>query len=388
MEIQSSRLAVIGLCYPFRGGISHFSTLLVRALRVRHEVEFITLTRQYPEFLFPGKTQYDTSSRTLVESNEPIIDSLNPVSWIKTARALNDSQPDLIVIQWWHPFFAPAFGTIVRLLKRPLQKRVCFLCHNVLPHEPSPLQKLLTRYAFEPARLFIVHSKEDGKNLETLHPGAIIRKGCHPRYSEFGEAGAISKREARRALELPEQMRTILFFGLVRPYKGLAHLIRAMKTVTSQFECRLLIVGEFYDDKEPYLDLIENHGLADCITVVDEYVPNEQVAAYFAAADVVVLPYVSATQSGIVQIAFALETPVITTNVGGLPEAVEHGKTGLVVDAESPRQLADAILKYYSENLELQFGDEIRRQAERFDWNAEIRQIEAFLAAPANQIRI
>ena len=248
MEIQSSRLAVIGLCYPFRGGISHFSTLLVRALRVRHEVEFITLTRQYPEFLFPGKTQYDTSSRTLVESNEPIIDSLNPVTWIKAARALNNSEPDLIVIQWWHPFFAPAFGTIVRLLKGPLQKRVCFLCHNVLPHEPSPLQKLLTRYAFKPARLFIVHSKEDGRNLETLHPRAIIRKGCHPRYSEFGEAGTFNKREARIALALPEQMRIILFFGLVRPYKGLVHLIRAMKTVTSRFECRLLIVGEFYNN--------------------------------------------------------------------------------------------------------------------------------------------
>lgn len=374
------RVAVVGLSYPYRGGISHYSTLFVRALRSVYEVSFITLRRQYPGFLFPGQTQFDFSANTLVEPNTRIIDTLNPLTWLHTARVLNREQPELIVFQWWHPFFAPCFGTIVRLLDRSLQARVCFLCHNVMPHEGNPLQTLLTKYVFAKASMFIVHSEQDRLQLAALRPDAVISKGCHPTYSEFAQGEARTKQEARAAVGVAPECDTLLFFGLVRPYKGLKILLEAMPLILKHRICQLLVVGEFYDDKSQYLALIESLGLGERVKVIDKYIPNEDVAMYFQSADVVVLPYTSATQSGIVQIAFGLGTPVITTDVGGLPEAVDHGKTGLVVPAQNPERLAAAILGYYQQGLERGFREEIGRQTNRFAWDEEVAQVGEFLA--------
>lgn len=376
---QRSSIAIIGLSYPFRGGISHYTTILVRKLRQRHEVLFVSFRRQYPDFLFPGKTQFDYSEKSLAEPNERIVDSMNPVSWLKAARRLNHVAPDLIVFQWWHPYFAPAFGMIVRLLKPELRRRVCFLCHNVMPHEGNFLQNMLTRFAFGKTPYFIVHSQQDLDQLQALCPGRQVRKGCHPTYSEFGEWGEYSKEEARRSLNLEVDRNTILYFGLVRQYKGVKHLIEALPDILAERNCHLLIVGEFYDDKAQYVHAIDEAGVAESVTVIDQYVPNEEVAKYFRSADVVVLPYTSATQSGIVQIAFGLATPVITTNVGGLPEAVDHGKTGLIVEPANSSELADAVLRYYRDGLEEGFREEIKRQAKRFDWQEELQFLEEFV---------
>ncbi|MEX0733340.1 MAG: glycosyltransferase [Steroidobacteraceae bacterium] len=342
-------------------------------------MSFINFSRQYPEFLFPGKTQFDESKNPLLEPNERCIDSLNPLSWYRTAAMLNERAPDLIVFQWWHPFCAPAFGTVVRLLKPALRNRVCFLCHNVLPHEASPMQKALTRFAFGNAKFYIVHSEEDSRRLQELQPGAVITRGHHPTYAELGTSAPHTKQQARRALALCEETRTLLFFGLIRPYKGLRYLIEAMRRVVAELKCQLLVAGEFYEDKQPYLDQIANLELGDKIRIVDQYIPNEEVGLYFAAADVVVLPYVSATQSGIVQIAFGLDTPVISTNVGGLPEAVDHGKTGLLVEPQSAERLAEAILEYFHSDLEPRFSAEIRRQKGRFDWSQALEHVDEIL---------
>jgi glycosyltransferase involved in cell wall biosynthesis len=377
---RRARLAVIGLSYPFRGGISHFSTLLVRSLRERHEVSFITLRRQYPGFLFPGQTQFDFSDRALVEDNEQIIDTLNPLTWVAAARRLNREAPELIIVQWWHPFFAPAFGTIVHLLAPGLRNRVCFICHNVMPHEGNPLQGLLTRYAFPRRGFYIVHSEQDREQLQALRPRATVTKGFHPTYAEFGEGGIPTKEEARRTLGITADERTLLFFGLIRPYKGLKFLLQAMPLLRERLPCRLLVVGEFYDDKTQYMDLIRELQIEDCVTVVDRYVPNEEVATYFCSADVTVLPYISATGSGIVQIAFGLGVPVITTDVGGLPEAVDDASTGFVVAAGSAEALADAIVRYYEEECEARFRHEIEQQRDRFGWAEEIALIEEFVA--------
>ena len=375
------QVAVIGLTYPYRGGISHYSTLLVRALRANRTVDFITLRRQYPALLFPGQSQYDFSARTLEEENARIVDSLNPLTWYQAARRLNETSPALIIVQWWHPFFAPAFGSIVRLLRPDLQRRVCFLCHNVLPHESNPLQSALTRYAFRKAPFFIVHSEQDKQQLMQLVPNANVRRGAHPTYEEFGVAGSNDKAVARQQLGVAADRNTILFFGLVRAYKGLRYLIEAMKRVVDKTDCQLLIVGEFYDDPEPYVKIIKELDLQEHIKIVNRYIPNEEVSLYFDSADVVVLPYVSATQSGIVQIAFGLQTPVITTDVGGLPEAVDHGKTGFVVPARDSDRLADAIVEYFAGGHEAPFRAAIARQSERFDWRQELEHIETFLAS-------
>jgi glycosyltransferase involved in cell wall biosynthesis len=378
---KKRKIAVLGISHPFRGGIAHHSTLLVRNLRKKHSVQFITLNRQYPALLFPGRTQYDDSAQGLREENQPLIDSVNPVSWVRAVFALKQGNFDLVVVQWWNPFFALAFGTIANLLPLLANTRVCFLCHNVLPHESTWVDRILSRYAFLSVRNFIVHSEEDKRHLLALKSHAIVRRSFHPTYSIFGEFRSYQKREARHELGLCSSKKVLLFFGLVRAYKGLKYLIEAMSIVGKSLDCVLLVVGEFYDAKEEYLTQITRLGLENHVVIRDEYVKNEAVALYFSSADVVVLPYVTATQSGIVQIAFGLGKPVITTNVGGLPEAVKDGETGFVVDPESPGKLADAILRFYAGDYESKFSQTIKKNADVFSWDAEVETIESFLAA-------
>ncbi len=378
--MPSKTIAILGLTHPFRGGIAHYTTLLVRELRKTHRVIFFSLTRQYPTLLFPGKTQYDDSQNPIVEANTPCIDSINPWTWLKSVWMLKRASPDLVVIQWWNPFFGFAFGTIANLLACISDIKICFLCHNVLPHESTAFDRLLLTYAFWKTNDFIVHSEEDQQNLIKLKPKATIKKNVHPSYDIFGDFETYNKHDARRKLGLENCEKIVLFFGLIRKYKGLHYLIQAMPEVMKAFDCKLLIAGEFYDAKSDYLELIETCGIGDHTIVVDQYISNEDVSAYFCSADVVILPYVDATQSGIVQIAFGLNKPVITTRVGGLPEAVDHGYTGLLVEKESPAELAEAIIHYYAENCEEDFSREIANRAIQFGWDTEIRNIEAFVA--------
>jgi glycosyltransferase involved in cell wall biosynthesis len=380
MSQQQPKIVVLGLSYPFRGGIAHYSTLLVRELRKKYAVKFITLSRQYPELLFPGKTQYDHSTHGLTEENHALIDSVNPASWVKAALALKKEKVDLVVVQWWNPFFGLAFGTIVNLLTLVSNSKICFLCHNVMPHEGTLVDRILSKYAFLRGNYFIVHSDEDRRHLLSMKPGAVVRKNVHPTLSIFGDLAAYGKIQARTELGIAPAKKTLLFFGLVRPYKGLKYLIQAMASIVKSIDCVLLVVGEFYESKEEYLSLIRQLGLEKHIVIRDEYVKNESVSLYFSSADVVVLPYVAATQSGIVQIAFGLNKPVITTNVGGLPEAVEDGKTCFVVDPASPEKLAEAILKFYQGNYEAEFSQRIRETSHAFSWDAEVGSIESFLA--------
>jgi len=379
IQPQPERLVVVGVSFPFRGGIAHYSTLLVRNLRLRYRVEFITFRRQYPGILFPGKTQYDESANPIVESNDALIDSVNPVSWIRTARALNRLRPHLIVFNWWHPFFGMAYGTILQFLSPALRGRVCFLCHNVRPHETHLLERMLCSYAFRHVRYFIVHSEEDKEKLLHLKPGAQVLRNGHPVFAQFSKGLTMDKADARRQLGLPPDRNLVLFFGLIRPYKGLAFLIEAMPRVLQEIDCSLLVAGEFYDDKAKYTRLIEERNIAAHVRLEDRYISNEDVGRYFCAADVVVLPYVEATQSGIVPIAYSFETPVITTRVGGLPEAVLEGETGFLVDAGNPAQLAETIVRYYKGGYEQQFRDGIRRNANRFDCDEEVRNIDHFV---------
>jgi glycosyltransferase involved in cell wall biosynthesis len=373
------QIAVLGLSHPFRGGIAHYSTLLVRELRRQHPVRFLTLRRQYPAFLFPGQSQYDDSAATIAEENEPIIDSINPLTWLRTAFTLWRGGYDLVVVQWWNPFFGLAFGTITNLLGLVSRARICFLCHNVLPHEASRFDRWLTGYAFWRATDFVVHSEQDRANLLALAPKAAVTKTRHPSYAVFGAQNVCDKAAARHRLGLRPDRPTLLFFGLIRPYKGLEYLLRAMPLVARDVDCLLLVVGEFYEPKERYTRMIEDLRLGECVKLVDRYVKNEEVSLYFRSADVVVLPYVDATQSGVVQIAFGLEVPVITTEVGGLPEIVEDGCTGFVVPSRCPEQLAEAIVRFYREAREPSFRKEIARRKGEFDWRQETEAITGLL---------
>lgn len=373
-ERRRLKIALVGLTYPFRGGIAHYTTLLCRALRERHDVRFFALYRQYPSLLFPGKTQMDESDDSFNIDHEATIDSINPVSWFRTASRIVDQRPDLIVVSWWHPFFAPAFGTIARLARRK-GIPTCYLCHNAVPHERSAIDKALLQYAFSAAPVFITHSKQDHDDLKALKPDAIVHQNPHPTYDVFATDEPLTPDEAKRRIGLAGK-RLLLFFGFVREYKGLAHLLDAVRRLGADEGYHLAIVGEFYDDKSKYQSALEELTSRGQITLVDRYVPNEEVAVYFTAADLVMVPYLSATQSGVIQIAYAFLKPVIATTVGGIPEVVTDGRTGYLVPPADADALASAAQRYFAEDRREQFEREIVEENEKYSWDRMVETIE------------
>ncbi len=366
------KICLIGPIHPLRGGIAHYNAQLGVELANHHQVVVISYSRQYPALLFPGRTQLDPDADPPRLTAEPLLDSINPVSWLRAARRIIELSPDLTIGHWWHPFFGPCIGTTLRLLKRRSRARVALICHNIIPHEPFPGTRGLTKFALTPADTWLVHSEADHRCLESLRLEGPILTIPHPPGRGFGEP--MSKDIAKRRLGLTGNI--LLFFGLVRRYKGLSHLLEAMPLVLRRVECTLLAVGEFYDGKDQSLKLINALGLGSNVRVIDRFVPDDEVSLYFSAADLVVLPYESATQSGIVAIAHSFERPVLTTRVGGLPEAVRDGETGLLVEPHNPAALAEAIIRFYEEKMEPTLRGNIVQQ-KRFSWAELARTLES-----------
>lgn len=366
-------IVIVGTAYPLRGGIAHYNALLYKHLSKRHNVSVVTFSRQYPNFLFPGKSQDEKGGHENAVPSEQLIDSINPVTWFTAARAIARKKPDLVIFKYWLPFFGPCFGTIARLVKRWSDSKVLFVCDNIIPHERRIGDKAFTRYAFRPVDAFIVQSGTVERELKAFHPGARYALVAHPVYEIFGSG--IPKAQAREALGLADE-RVILFFGYVRRYKGLHILLDAMPAILKALKVRLLVVGEFYDDEQKYRHQIKENGLQDAVVVHSDYVPNEQVNLYFSAADVVVLPYVSATQSGIVQIAYQFDKPVIATDVGGLSEVVLNDQTGFIVKPDSPPEVADAVVRFYNGRREQEFVRNVHEEKKKYSWENLVEAIE------------
>jgi glycosyltransferase involved in cell wall biosynthesis len=373
------RICLVGPAHPYRGGISHYTAMLAREMRASHDVVLVNFSRLYPGFLFPGRTQFDEGEPALDVESRRLIDSMNPLSWRSAADAVCDLRPDVVVFQWWQPFFAPAYRSMCARIHARSQARVVFVCHNVLPHESSPVDRAVTRLAFAGADGFVVQAREDGRILSSLRPGAKVEFNPMPVFDLFtARSGSAGTEAANLRRELNLRGNVILFFGLVRAYKGLRTLLEAFALVAGALDATLLVVGEFYEDRGPYDEAIRSLGIADRVRIVDRYVPDADVPAYFDAADVVVLPYVSATQSAIVQTAFSFERPVIVTAVGGLPDVVKDGVTGFVVPPRDPRALADAMLRFYREDAGARMSAAIRDHAGEFAWS---RCVAAILSA-------
>lgn len=370
------RICLVGPTYPFRGGIAHYNTVLFRELAKRHETFLVSLRKQYPNWLFPGTTQRDESERPIAVDHHPILTPLGPHTWRTAARHIERLRPDLVVIQWWHPFFAPAFGSLARRLKRR-GMRVVVLCHNGRAHEASRLDGILTRYAFSGADAFIAHSEGDRAAILETRRDARVVVSPHPSYSCFRMREEATRSEARATLGLPDR-ETLLFFGYVREYKGLPLLLEAMASIRDRRNVQLLVVGEFYSGRDEADALVARHGLDDRVLFVDRYVANEEVQGYFECADAVVLPYRSASQSGIVQIAYELTRPVIATRVGGLPEVVEDGGTGFLCDP-NPGSIEAAIERFFASDPEA-LAQRIRDYRTRFAWDAMVDVIESLTA--------
>ena len=362
-----TRFCLIGPTYPYRGGIAHYTTLLAQSLQQEgHKVLLISFSQQYPSWLFPGRSDRDPSKRPLQTDAEYLLDPLKPLSWWRTLKRIDKWRPEVVVLPWWVPFWAPAWAMLGRGIKRlkPLPK-LLFICHNVLPHEKGVMDKVALRLALAAGDGFVVHAQADRERLLAQFPQAQVAVSPLPTYAALGQ------KVADLPVVLPDDVPIALFFGLVRPYKGLDVLLEAMALVERPLH--LIVAGEFWQAEADYRAQIARLGLATAVTILNNYVPDEEVAALMAVADVVVLPYRSATQSAIVQVAFGHGKSVITTKVGGLAEAVQDGVTGLVVPPEEPGALAVAMDRFFAEGLGVVFSENVRRENGRFDWSQLIK---------------
>ncbi|MDA3906414.1 MAG: glycosyltransferase [Bacteroidales bacterium] len=358
------KIAYLSTFYPLRGGIAQFNGSLYRALEINNEVKAYTFKRQYPDFLFPGKTQYvqENDNADIIESVE-ILDTINPLSYYKTANAINKYNPELLLFKYWMSFFGPSLGTVAR--KMSPRTKIITILDNVIPHEKRVIDKPFTKYFLNQNDGFIAMSetvKDDLLSMKPKHPNVLLLN--HPVYNHFGEKIAIL--EARKELNLNPDKKTILFFGFIRKYKGLDLLIQAFNLLDKNYQ--LIIAGECYGSFDPYQQLIDNSVNKDNIHVFSTYISDSEVPYFFSAADVCVLPYKSATQSGITSIAHHFDLPMIATDTGGLKETIIHNKNGLIVKEISSIALKDAIIDYFKRDLKDKFIDSIKLIKQNNSW--------------------
>lgn len=361
---RKKKIVLIGPVYPYKGGISHYTGLMYHQLDSKHNVIMISYKMQYPKFMFHKEQKDYENDSFKVENTQYMLHTANPFNIVKTAKYIKKIRPDMVIIQWWHPYFAPCYWMLTRLYGN---LKTVYVCHNVFPHERFPLDRFLTGLTLKTGKGFIVHAKEEKVQLNSVLNAEVLNEiavAPHPTYNIF-QHEYLSKIQARERLLLPQDSRILLFFGFVREYKGLKYLLNAMPELK---ETKLMVVGDFDGDKEIYTELVEKLGIGERVIIVDGYIPDKEVEKYFAACDIVILPYISATQSGIVQIAYGFYKPVIVTNVGGLPEVVKNGETGYVVESGNSHAIAQAVKRYFEEDREQEFKKNIEQEAYRFSW--------------------
>lgn len=368
-----ARVALLGPAWPYRGGIAHFQASMTRALDARgHQVSAVTFSRQYPEALFPGTTQFEDGPPPADLPLAPrLIDSVDPRTWVRTARHVADAGSEVAVLQFWMPFMGPAFGVIARRLRKR-GVRVVAVVHNAIPHERRPGDRALSRYGLSACDGLIVLSDQVRADLGRLGLTAPVRQQAHPAYDTFGDP--MPKTDARDRLGLAADVPIFLFFGFIRRYKGLHVLLDAWADVRRRVpEAVLVVAGEFYADEAALRAQI---GTLEGVRLDADYIPDDWVGLYVSAADAVVQPYVTATQSGVAQIAFHFERPVVTTDVGGLAEIVPDGEAGMVVPPEDPDALADALVRFVEDDLGEGMEEGVRRARQATSWAALAEAVE------------
>ena len=377
---MAKNILIIGPAHPLRGGLATFNERLAREFQSEgHHVNIVTFSLQYPDFLFPGKTQYSTELAPEDLKISVKINAFNPFNWLKVGFELAQQKPDLVICRFWLPIMGPCLGTILRFIRRNKQTKIVGLIDNIIPHEKRLGDRPLAQYFASACAAFVVMSRavEEEMRIFTKRPIVYIP---HPIYDTYGEKSERSA--ALKILQLNENQRYILFFGFIRQYKGLDLLLEAMGTEgVKKCGVKLIVAGEFYDDKKLYTDKITALGIEKNVILHADFIPTEAVRHYFAAADLVVQPYRTATQSGISQVAYHFEKPMIVTNVGGLPEIVPHGKAGYVVESD-PLSIAAALTDFYANNRLNAFTEGVIEQKKRFSWEA---MTAAFLDLCANK---
>ncbi|MCP3932315.1 MAG: glycosyltransferase [Bacteroidetes bacterium] len=367
------RIALIGPTYPFRGGISHHTTLLAKELTEEHTLKFVSFTRQYPQILFPGESDKDPSLKPLLSSDvDYLIDSLNPLTLISAARSIARFQPDLVILPWWVTFWSFHYRFLCSKIKRCTEAEIVFLCHNVIEHESTWVKKWLTRFALKGADRFVTQSIGETDKLKImLGDNVQVRTAFHPTYADLSHLKTVSKENAKASLGISSQM--LLFFGFVRPYKGLETLLNAMPDIVKERDVTLIIAGEFWKDREEYIALIDKYELNSHIQIHDRYIANEDISLFFAAADLVVQPYQSVTGSGVLQLAYGYEIPVVATNIGSLSEIITDRVDGRLVQPNDPKSLAKAIVESLGDEELIVLKKNAKLVNAKFSWNNFIK---------------
>lgn len=374
----SRKIVILGSAHPLRGGLAAYNERLARAyLDNGDNVEIITFSLQYPGFLFPGKTQYSTEPPPKGLKITSGLNSVNPLSWFKTGRKIRKLKPDLLIIKFWLPFMGPCLGTVARIVRKNRHTKIISILDNIIPHEKRPGDLALARYFVKYVDAFVAMS-DQVKNDLALFDDKKPRAFCpHPLYDHFGELRP--KIDARKSLGLETEKKYILFFGFIRDYKGLDLLLKAMADERiAKWDITLLVAGEFYTDEKPYFDLINNLEVTERVIMSNDFIPDSMVADYFNAADLVVQPYKDATQSGVTQIAYHFEKPMITTNVGGLAEIVPDGKVGYVIKPDE-KEIADSIIKFFRDEKEAEFIENLKIEKQNYSWERMLTTIDKLI---------
>ncbi|MDO9000219.1 MAG: glycosyltransferase [Bacteroidota bacterium] len=366
-----SKIFIIGPAYPLRGGPAQFNENLCTELnKAGHDAQIISYSLQYPNFLFPGSSQYEKSGKAPEGIKiHTLINTVNPFNWIRVAYFIKKEKPDFILFRYWLPFFGPCLGTIGRLVKS--KTTVLALTDNIIPHEKRFGDAAFTKYFVKSCDGFIAMSKTVLNDISKFTSNQNKAYSPHPMYETYG--ASVSLEDARKKLNLNQEDKIILFFGLIRHYKGLDILMEAMAhPEIKKLNIKLLIAGEFYEDKQPYLDIIQKHQLQNQIILHDKFIANEDVRYYFCASNLVAQTYRNATNSGVTMVGYYYEKPMLVNNVGGLTEIVPNEKCGYVVEL-STQKISEKIIEYFTQNKETEFTVNVRIEKKKYEWNEFIR---------------
>jgi glycosyltransferase involved in cell wall biosynthesis len=370
--MKKLKVVIAGPAYPYRGGLSTFNERLAEEFAKSHEVEISTFTLQYPGFLFPGQTQYSAESGPTHIKITRELNSVNPFNWIAKGLKYRKQKPDLIIFRYWMPFFGPCFGTIARIVRGNKHTRIVAITDNIIPHERRIIDKPFTAWFLPSLHGAVAMSRKVLQDLDDLNFKQPHLFNPHPLYDNFGPE--IPKQDARQMLGLDPNGKYILFFGFIRHYKGLDLLLQAMGQESLRNQgIKLIVAGEFYEDAAPYHQLIADLGIADLLELRTDFIPNGDVANYFSAADLIVQPYRSATQSGVSQVAYHFNKPMIVTDVGGLAEFVPDGEVGFVTEP-TPESIAQGINRFYSAPTD-RFDSGIQDMKAKFSWSQLVQSL-------------
>jgi glycosyltransferase involved in cell wall biosynthesis len=374
-KIKRMKIVIIGSAYPLRGGLAAYNERIARAFQeAGDDVQMVTFKLQYPSFLFPGKSQYSSDPAPEDLFIDVSINSINPFNWWSVGRKIRDMKPDLVICKFWLPFMGPCFGTILRQIRKNKHTKIVSIIDNIIPHEKRIGDRLFARYFVKAVDAFVVMSRSVGEDMKLFVKNQPVVYIPHPIYDNYGPL--IPKEEACRKINIPLEQKYIMFFGFIRKYKGLDVLLEAMSDERiRKLGIKLIVAGEYYTDATEYEGIIKKNKIEDLLLLKTDFIPDSEVGLYFGAADMVVQPYKTATQSGISQLAYHYELPMLVTDVGGLPEIVSHGKAGYVVPANNPLVVADAIVDFYENKKADSYKKGVQEGKALYSWSNMIKGI-------------